>query len=43
MSEGEEKRNIHILGNRDSKIKDVEIRNNMVYLEIYEQFSVAGA
>lgn len=41
MSEGEEKRNI--LGNRDSKIKDVEIRNNMVYLEIYEQFSVAGA
>ena len=41
MSEVEEKRNI--LSNRDSKIKDVEIRSNMVYLEIYKQFSVAGA
>lgn len=40
MSEIKEKRNF--LGNGDSKMKDIEMRNSMVELEIYKQFSVVG-
>lgn len=41
MSEIKEKRNLS--GNGDSKMKDIEMRNSMAELEIYKQFSVAGA